>query len=93
MAPRDHRASDKGLDMATPYIPGASDRGTADNPPDDSEIDVVEYIANMALSLREMAMAHDQEFLGYLLGMVFQEAHCESLRLKALREGGGPRNC
>lgn len=42
----------------------------------------VEYIADMALSLRDIAAEADQPFLGYLLEMVFQEAHCEAMKLR-----------
>lgn len=45
-------------------------------------VTTVEYIADMALSLRDIAAAANQPFLGYLLEMVFQEAHCESLKLR-----------
>ncbi|WP_137388075.1 hypothetical protein [Rhodoligotrophos defluvii] len=43
---------------------------------------VVEYIADMALSLRDMSAEANQPFLGYLLEMVFQEAHNEALKLR-----------
>lgn len=43
---------------------------------------MVEYIADMALSLRDMSAEVNQPFLGYLLEMVFQEAHCEALKLR-----------
>ncbi|WP_342641880.1 hypothetical protein [Rhodoligotrophos ferricapiens] len=47
-----------------------------------SDAAVVEYIADMALSLRDMSAEVNQPFLGYLLEMVFQEAHSEALKLR-----------
>ena len=82
------------MTTARGYSPPQADQGTS-TPSSDRRaalpcrqagerdaVSTVEYIADMALSLRDIAAEADQAFLGYLLEMVFQEAHSEALKLR-----------
>jgi len=57
---------------------------------DEDEIETIEYIAEMSLCLRDMSVKLGMPFLAYLLEMVFQEAHCASMRKRFGPPGQSP---